>query len=284
MCRRAPRPGAAALTGRRAAAGVEGRARGTACVLAIGGVDPGGGAGLAADVRAVGRAGAFAAPVVAVVTVQSTHGLVRVRALSPRELRDQADEVLAHQRVRAVKTGALGSAANVAAVAALLAAHPRIPAVIDPVLVPSRGAARLLDRRALRALREDLVPRAALVTANAIEAAAITGLRVATIDDARAAAAAICAMGARAALVKGGHIAGAEGTDVLARGRDVTTLRATPLAIPKIHGGGCTLASLIAGRVARRDDVLTAVRWARRAHRALLLRARDVGGPLRVLG
>jgi len=256
----------------------------TPCVLAIGGVDPGGGAGLAADVRAIGLASAFAAPVVAVVTVQSTHGLVRARALSFAEVRAQAEEVLAHQRVRAVKTGALGSAANVAGVAALLAAHPRLPAVIDPVLVPTRGAARLLDRRALRALRDELIPRAALVTANAIEAAAITGRPVATLDDARAAAAAICAMGARAALVKGGHIPGAAGTDVLARGRTMTVLRAAPLPLPPIHGGGCTLASLIAGRIALRDDVLTATRWAKRTHRALLARARDVGGPLRVLG
>src|SRR5215472_11976678 len=91
------------------------------CALAIGGLDPGGGAGVIADVRAFAAAGAFGCAAVAILTVQSTAGLRSVRPVAPRDLEEQAAEVLRHQRVRAVKVGALGTAANVRAVAKLLA-------------------------------------------------------------------------------------------------------------------------------------------------------------------
>src|SRR5271170_7842901 len=93
------------------------------CALAIGGLDPGGGAGLAADLRGIGAAGAFGCGVVAVVTVQSTSGLRSMIALGAKDVLAQAREVMRHQRVRAFKTGALGSEANVRAVGELLASH-----------------------------------------------------------------------------------------------------------------------------------------------------------------
>ena len=99
------------------------RARSTCdvpCALAIGGLDPGGGAGLAADLRAFAAAGAFGCAVAAVLTVQSTAGLRAVMPLPAQDVTAQAVEVLRHQRVRAVKVGALGTAANVRAVARLL--------------------------------------------------------------------------------------------------------------------------------------------------------------------
>src|SRR6516164_1719581 len=95
------------------------------CALAVGGLDPGGGAGIVADLRAFAAAGAFGCAAVAVVTVQSTAGLRRVRAIDAGELEEQAGEVLRHQRVRAVKVGALGTAANVRAVVRVLARHPQ---------------------------------------------------------------------------------------------------------------------------------------------------------------
>src|SRR5450755_188005 len=136
----------------------------TACVLAIGGLDPGGGAGLLADARGILAAGAFPCAVIAVLTVQSTSGLVSTHDVEAARVSAQAKAVLAHQRVRAIKTGALGSLANIRAVAAIADAHQHVPLVVDPVLVPSRGKGRLLAESATHALAKLLVPRATLVT------------------------------------------------------------------------------------------------------------------------
>jgi hydroxymethylpyrimidine/phosphomethylpyrimidine kinase len=268
--------------------------RACACALAIGGLDPGGGAGLAADLRAFTAAGAFGCAAVAVVTVQSTAGAMAARALGARELTAQAAEVLAHQRVRAVKVGALGSEANVRAIARLLGRYPRLPLVLDTPMAPTRGTARLLSRRALAAFRQELLPRAALVTANVDEAELLVGETVRTVGEAHDAARTLVRMGAGAALVKGGHLAGPSATDVLALagGNEVVELRAKRLAAEPTHGTGCTLASLIAGKLAvqagpsaklRHADLVAAVRWAKRVHHAALRRPVDVGGPARVL-
>jgi len=255
------------------------------CVLALAGLDPGAGAGLLADARAILATGAFACGVVTVLTVQSTSGLRRISPVPARLWTAQARVVLADQRVRAFKVGALGNASNVRAMAALLASHRDVPAVVDPVLVPTRGVGRLLAERATAVLRRELVPRAKLVTANAAEAEALTRARVTTLDEARVAARAIVAMGAHAALVKGGHIAGARAVDVLAtRDEDLVELSAPRLPLRrKIHGGGCALSSLIAGRLAVTGDLVLSVRWAKRKHHAALARAIDVGGDLLTL-
>ncbi len=268
------------------------------CALAIGGLDPGGGAGLAADLRAIASTGAFGCAVIAVVTVQSTSGLRATHPVPAKQVSEQAREVLKCQRVRAIKVGALGVESNVRAVSELLAVHRGIPAIVDPVMAPSRGRGRLLAERALAAMRSLLLPRATLVMANVPEAEALTGKRVMNVSEAHDAALALCKLGAKAALVKGGHMSGAQAVDVLAlraTGDDlgeVIELRAKRLRIPAIHGGGCTLASLVAGRIAHderdfADDstaiVLDAVKWAKRTHHKLLGASRDVGGDMRVL-
>jgi len=263
------------------------------CALAIGGLDPGGGAGIAADLRAFARAGVFGCASLAVLTVQSTAGLRAARPLASRAVVAQAREVLAHQRVRAIKTGALGSAANVRAVAALAEDHPDVPLIVDPVMIPTRGSSRLLASTALTAMRA-LLAHATLVTANVPEAEALTGARIVTADDARDAAHSLCALGARAALVKAGHLRTPRAADVLAMAGATHVLDAPRLRLPPTHGGGCVLASLIAGRLARASlpssrpsvdprALLAAVRWAKRTHARALASAHDVGGPMRVL-
>jgi hydroxymethylpyrimidine kinase/phosphomethylpyrimidine kinase len=256
------------------------------CVLAIGGLDPGGGAGILADARAIEFAGAFACAVVAAQTIQSTRGLVRTDAVAPKLWVEQARVVLRDQRVRAIKTGALGDAANVRAMVRLARAHPKIPLVVDPVMIPTRGAARLLDASALDAMRE-LVAHAALVTANADEAVALTGERVTTTREAHRAAKALVALGARAALVKGGHIAGADSpraVDVLVTRKTTTMLSRRRIATPRaLHGAGCALASLIAARIALGDEIERAARYAKRVHHNAIARAVDVGEGLLVL-
>jgi hydroxymethylpyrimidine/phosphomethylpyrimidine kinase len=255
------------------------------CALAIGGLDPGGGAGIAADLRAFGAAGAFGCAAVAIVTVQSTDGLKRLRPVSARDLRDQASEVMAHQRVRAVKVGALGTEGNVRAVAKLLEHHDELPVVVDTPMVPTRGRQPLLARGALRALREELFPRATLVTTNADEAGALLGEDVRSVGAAHDAARELVRRGAPAVLLKGGHFSGPSAVDVLALGGDVIELRARRLSVGAVHGTGCTLASLIAGRLAVRKrmavgraELVGAIRWAKRVHHAALAQAFDVGG------
>ena len=261
-----------------------------ACALAIGGLDPGGGAGIAADLRAFSAAGAFGCAALAVLTVQSTAGLRSARAIPSRDVLAQVIEVMRSQRVGSVKVGALGDRRNVRAVADLLAKYPRVPVVVDTPMTPTRGTGRLLAAGALSSVRDDLVPRATLLTANLDEVFALTGERVRTIGEAHDAARALSALGARAVLVKGGHLSGPEAIDVLAVDGEVIELRARRLSIPATHGTGCTFASLVAGRLAirrtpdvGREVLVAAVRWAKRRHHAALERTADVGRGLRVV-
>jgi len=257
------------------------------CALTIAGLDPGGGAGILADLRGFTQAGVFGCAALALTTVQSTRGLSRVAPLRAELVVAQAREVLEVQDVRAVKLGALGSRANVVAVAKLLSepAFLELPLVVDPVMVPSRGPSALLDPRALHAMRTMLLPRATLVTANTDEAAALTGLPVRTLSQARAAARALCELGARAALVKGGHLRGPDAIDVIAFA-DGSTLELTAPRLPiraKLHGGGCTFAALVAGRLASGHSLRAALPWAKRALSHALNHLAAVGGPLRVI-
>jgi hydroxymethylpyrimidine/phosphomethylpyrimidine kinase len=198
--------------------------------------------------------------------------------------------VLRQQRVRAIKLGALGNRENVRAVARLIQRHPDVPGVVDTPILPTRGGARLLASRALSTLKNEIVPRATLVTVNLAEVRALLGERVRTVGEAHDAARALARTGARAVLVKGGHLPGASAIDVLAVGAEVVELRARRLAIAPVHGTGCTLASLIAGRLAIRDSagldrdaLVAAIRWAKRVHHAALGRAVDVGRGMRVI-
>lgn len=261
------------------------------CALAIGGLDPGGGAGIAADLRAFHAAGVFGCAALALTTVQSTNGLTKATALKSKEVIAMAREVLRVQDVRAIKTGALGSLANVKAVAELLRAHARarqqgrVPVVIDPVMGATRGRARLVATSAIRTFKKDLLPLATLVTPNVPEAEALTGLRIASLADAKRAARALCDLGAEAAMVKGGHLAGARSTDVVAF-RDGSELELSAVRLPirmRLHGGGCTLASLIAGRLAYGDPLRDALKWSKRTLDRALGNLRNVGGELRVV-
>lgn len=261
------------------------------CVLAIGGLDPGAGAGVLADARAILRAGAFPCAAVAVLTVQSTSGMRAATAVAKREVIAECTEVVKNQRVRAIKVGALGSEENARAVGDFLAIHRDIPAVVDTVMMPTRGRARLLEERAVSALRDRVLTHAALVTVNAPEAEVLTGLRVTRLDEAHDAALALLRLGCRAVLVKGGHLGGAQAVDLLAFAGRVIELPLPRLSLRPFHGGGCILASLIAGRLAVVEEtgaaseraITDAVRWAKRIHHAALLQTRDVGGDMRVL-
>lgn len=235
-------------------------------VLAIGGSDPSGGAGIQGDLKALHQHGVYGAAAVTLLTVQSTRGVARVEVLEAELVVAQIEAVLGDLDVRVIKTGALGSEAIVRGVASRIASRVL---VCDPVMLATSGAA-LTGEAARAALIAELVPRATLVTPNAIEAAALTGLPVTDVASARTAALALVRAGAGAALVKGGHLAGDDATDVLCVHGACFELSEPRVTTRAGHGTGCALASSIAARLARGETMLDAVSGAKRwVHRAL---------------
>jgi hydroxymethylpyrimidine/phosphomethylpyrimidine kinase len=218
-------------------------------VLIIAGSDSGGGAGVQADIKTVTALGGYAATAITAITVQNTLGVSAAHPVPPEVIAAQARAVLGDIGADVIKTGMLGDAEVVELVAQLLDAAG-LPAVIDPVMV-AKGGARLLADEAVDPVRRLLVPRAALLTPNAPEAEALTGLSVETTDDLRRAGEALLAAGAGAVLMKGGHIPGPRVTDVLMTSYGETALEGERIETRNTHGTGCTLASACATGLAQ---------------------------------
>ena len=218
-------------------------------VLIIAGSDSGGGAGIQADIKTVTALGGYAATAITAVTVQNTLGVSAVHPMAPSIVEAQARAVLDDLGADIVKTGMLGDAEIVRLVAELLD-KAALPAVIDPVMV-AKGGALLLAGEALDLIRTLLVPRAALLTPNAPEAEALTGLAVATTDDLRRAGEALLALGAGAVLMKGGHVPGERVVDVLMTPYGETVFEGGRIESRHTHGTGCTLASACATGLAQ---------------------------------
>ena len=220
-------------------------------VLTIAGSDSGGGAGIQADLKTFHRFGVFGTSAITAVTAQNTSGVRDWMALPPALVAAQIEAVATDLRPDAVKSGMLGNAAVIAAVAAALETHGLRPYVLDPVMVASSGDA-LLERDAVGALRSSLLPLCDLVTPNAEEAMVLTGADVATMADQERAARRLVEEGAGAALVRGGHVSGEEVVDVLfdAATRVVRTFRHRRIDLRHTHGPGCTLSAAIAAHLA----------------------------------
>lgn len=231
-------------------------------VLILAGSDSGGGAGVQADIKAVTMMGGFAATAITAITVQNTLGVHGVHPLPLELIAAQARAVLEDIGTDAVKTGMLGSVEVVETVAALLD-EADAPAVVDPVMV-AKGGHPLLPDAAVEAVRSLMIPRAALLTPNAPEAEALTGLAVRDIDGQRRAGEALLAMGARAVLMKGGHVDGPTVIDLLMTTDGETVLEAERIDTRHTHGTGCTLASACAAGLAlgRPLEVAVAEAWA----------------------
>lgn len=218
-------------------------------VLIIAGSDSGGGAGVQADIKTVTALGGYAATAITAVTVQNTLGVSAAYPLPGELIAAQARAVLSDIGADVIKTGMLGEAAIVELVARLLDEAAR-PAVIDPVMVAKAGT-KLLADEGLDAMKALLVQRAALLTPNAPEAEALTGLAVQTTDDLRRAGEALLQAGAGAVLMKGGHVAGERVVDVLMTPYGDTTFEAPRIESRHTHGTGCTLASACATGLAQ---------------------------------
>ncbi len=216
--------------------------------LTIAGSDPSGGAGLQADLKTFHQFGVYGEAVVTLITVQNTLRVSRVECLAAELVVEQIRAVLEDVRPQAAKTGALGNGAIVQAVAEAAATFD-FPLVVDPVLISKHGAP-LLAPEARAALIELLLPRAALLTPNLHEAAALAGFPIADVAGMRRAAEAIARLGARAVLVKGGHLEGGA-TDVLLDGGRFYEFPAPRIATRHTHGTGCTYSAAIAAGLAR---------------------------------
>jgi hydroxymethylpyrimidine/phosphomethylpyrimidine kinase len=213
-------------------------------VLAIAGSDSGGGAGVQADIKTITALGGYAMSAITAVTVQDTLGVHAIHPIPPPIIAAQIRIVLADLGADAIKTGMLGGAAAAAAVVEALADWPDIPLVVDPVIASTSGTA-LTAATALGPLRR-LIARAALVTPNAPEAEALTGIAVATTDDLRRAGEALLTQGVSAVLMKGGHVPGDSVIDLLMTPAGETMLEAPRVNSRHTHGTGCTLASACA--------------------------------------
>jgi hydroxymethylpyrimidine/phosphomethylpyrimidine kinase len=242
-------------------------------VLIIAGSDSGGGAGIQADIKTATALGAYAMTAITAVTVQDTTGVHDVHPVPPGIVAEQIRVVMSDMGADAIKTGMLVSAECVEAVADALEPYvfsptlpfreggKTVPLVVDTVMI-AKGGAALLDEAGVQAMRKRLFPLAALITPNAPEAARLAGLDVNTPDDLARAGVKLCAAGARAVLVKGGHLAGDIVTDVLVDQTGVHRFTAPRLTNPSTHGTGCTLASAIATSLAQglalRDAIIRA--------------------------
>jgi len=251
-------------------------------VLIIAGSDSGGGAGIQADIKTVTALGGYAATAITAVTVQNTLGVQAIHPIPLDIILGQARAVLEDIGADAIKIGMLGEATVVEAIARLLQESPGLPAVIDPVMT-AKGGRLLAGDGAMDAVQALLVPAATLLTPNAPEAAALTGLAVETTDDLRRAGDALLALGAKAVLMKGGHIPGERVVDLLMTGGGELTLEGPRVESRHTHGTGCTLASACAVGLAQGMTLELAVARAWRYTAEAIARAPGFGagaGPL----
>jgi hydroxymethylpyrimidine/phosphomethylpyrimidine kinase len=228
-------------------------------VLTIAGSDSGGGAGIQADIKTITALGAYAETAITAITVQDTLRVHSVHPLPTEQIAAQLACVLADPGVDAVKTGLLPDAAAIDAIAIILLEQGSgIPLVLDPVAVATSGD-RLVSDDALNAIRR-LFARATIITPNRAEAERLTGRPIATLDDARAAAAALRDQGATAVLLKGGHTDGAETlTDLLLTDQGETLFTHPRQNTVHTHGTGCTLSAAIATGLAQQLSLLDSV-------------------------
>lgn len=251
-------------------------------VLAIGGSDSSGGAGIQVDSRTIDAWGAWPATVVTAITAQNTTGVQAANALDARWVAKQLDAVLDDMNVVAVKTGMLASGAVIRVVAEALRARHPAHVVSDPVLA-SGGGAPLLEENALDALRQEMIPQMTLITPNVGEAERLTGRAIRSVDDAARAGQALRELGATAALVTGGHLPDAPGTDVLVTADGVTAFPPDWIDVGRVHGTGCVLASSIAAALALGRTLPDAVAQARTFVRDALRHSVAVGAGDRCL-
>ena len=236
----------------------------TPIALTIAGSDSGGGAGIQADLKTFSALGVYGASVIAALTAQNTRGVFGIFDVAPEFIAAQMDAVYSDLAVDATKIGMLSRTEAIEAVAAGLDRHKAKNIVLDPVMVAASGDL-LLESSAIEALRRELIPRALVVTPNLPEAAALLGVPVASDEAAmEKQGKAILALGAKSALVKGGHAEGPQALDLLIDKEGVRKFTARRIKSKNTHGTGCTLSSAIAAGLAKGLSLGEAVAMAKK--------------------
>jgi hydroxymethylpyrimidine/phosphomethylpyrimidine kinase len=254
-------------------------------VLSIAGSDSGGGAGIQADLKTIAALGCYGMTAITALTAQNTLGVRSIHGVPPDMLRDQIDAVIEDIGVDAVKIGMLHAPDIVMAVASAIDRHALHKVVLDPVMVATSGAVLIADP-AIEVLVRELFSRAVLVTPNLDEAALLVGRPLNNAQDMELAAAGLLTRGARAVLLKGGHLPGDTVIDLLVTAEGGKHwMQAPRIQSANTHGTGCTLSSAIASGLALGMPLLEAVEMARAYVRAALSAGASVktgagGGPL----
>ncbi len=228
--------------------------------LTIAGSDPSGGAGLQADLKTFHQFGVYGTSVVTLLTVQNTQAVLAVECLDSDFVLAQLDAVLGDVPPNAAKTGALGNATIIEAIAERARSFS-FPLVVDPVMVSKHGAA-LIDDDAVHAFTHKLLPNAFLVTPNLHEAAKLAEMEITDVRSMKKAATAIARFGVANVLVKGGHLDG-DAVDVLWTEGQTHMLSAPRVDTRHTHGTGCVLSAAITARLAKGEDLVAAVRAAK---------------------
>jgi len=254
-------------------------------VLSIAGSDSGGGAGIQADLKTISALGCFGMTAITALTAQNTCGVRAIHGVPPQMLRDQIDAVIDDIGADAVKIGMLHAPEIVRTVAEAIDRHSLQNVVFDPVMVATSGAV-LIEQDSMDVLVRELFPRATLITPNLDEAGLLVGKPLTSTEDMEAAALSLRAQGARAVLVKGGHLPGETVIDLLlTESGEKIWMKAPRIQSPNTHGTGCTLSSAIASHLALGESLVEAVRAARLYVRdamqaGALVRTGNCGGPL----
>jgi len=232
-------------------------------VLTIAGSDSGGGAGIQADLKTFAALGCYGMTAITTLTAQNTVGVQGIHAVPPAFLRSQLQSVIEDIGVDAVKIGMLHEPGVVEVVAWAIQHYQLQRVVLDPVMVATSGD-RLIADATVRVLVDQLFPLATVITPNLDEASLLLGRPIAAVSDLSGAAQALLSQGARAVLLKGGHLPGDQVVDVLARpGHVDVVLASSRMASRNTHGTGCTLSSAIAAHLALGEPLERAVRAAR---------------------
>jgi hydroxymethylpyrimidine/phosphomethylpyrimidine kinase len=243
--------------------------------LTIAGSDSGGGAGIQADLKTFAVLGVHGTAAVTAITAQNTLGVTEILEVPPSLVREQIKVVVEDIGVQAAKTGMLSSPDIIEAVATAIEEHGLRSLVVDPVMV-AKGGARLLRDDAVASLRGRLVPLAMIITPNLPEAEVLLERRIATLAERRDAARDLVTMGARAAVVKGGHSAD-DATDVFCDGSRIVELPGRRIETAHTHGSGCVFSAAITACLARGAEPLEAVREAKEFITQAIAGALEIG-------
>jgi hydroxymethylpyrimidine/phosphomethylpyrimidine kinase len=241
-----------------------------AVAMTVAGSDPAGGAGVQADLKTFAACRVYGFSAITTIIAQNSARVERLAPVEPAMVAAQIATLVEERRPDALKTGALGTAGNVKAIAAAIRELSLPAPVVDPVMLSSSGR-RLLDVAGEKSLMADLIPLARVVTPNLSEAEALSGITINGPAAMRAAARAIRKLGARAVVIKGGHsftgstaVSGAPATDLFFDGRAFVELSSARIPGDGAHGTGCAFSAAIAAYLARGESLESAIRQAKR--------------------